>query len=105
MSIPKADLVNASYCLPFCDPESFPRAWGQVVGAIPVGGRFAGQLFGPRDDWAVLKDRSHHTRSQVDELFRDFTMESFQEVENREAGATGEVKDWHIFHVVAKRRV
>ncbi len=105
MTLARADLVNASYCLPFCDPESFPHAWEQVLKAIPVGGRFAGQLFGPRDDWAKLADRTHHTRSQVDELFRDFTLESFQEVENREAGATGEVKDWHIFHIVAKRRV
>jgi tellurite methyltransferase len=105
MTLARADLVNASYCLPFCDPDKFARAWDEIVRAIPVGGRFAGQLFGPRDDWAKLADRTHHTRSQVDELFKDFTLESFQEVENREAGATGEVKDWHIFHIVAKRRV
>jgi hypothetical protein len=41
----------------------------------------------------------------VDELFRAFNLDDFKEVENREAGVTGEVKDWHIFHIVAKRRV
>ena len=104
LTLPRADLVNASYSIPFCDPGSFPRLWSEVLGAIPVGGRFAGQFFGPRDDWAELPDRAHQSRSRVDELLRDFTLESLQEVENREAGVTGEVKNWHIFHVVAKRR-
>lgn len=105
LTLPPADLVNASYALPFCDPPAFPRLWRAITAAIPVGGRFAGQLFGERDGWASLPDRSHHTRDQVNELFRDFVLEDFKEIENREPGATGEVKDWHIFHVVAKRRV
>jgi SAM-dependent methyltransferase len=103
--LPRADFVNASYCIPFCDPAAFPGLWSQIHQAISLGGRFTGQFFGPRDDWATLSDRSHHSRSQVDDLMRDFTLESFQEVENREAGVTGEVKNWHIFHVVARRRV
>jgi hypothetical protein len=105
LEVPKADLVNASYALPFCDPAAFRDVWQQVMNAIPVGGRFAGQLFGERDGWAKLPDRTHHTREQVNDLLRGFTLEDFKEVENREAGVTGEVKDWHIFHIVAKRRV
>jgi SAM-dependent methyltransferase len=105
LTLPRADFVNASYSIPFCDPDAFGHLWDQISGAIPVGGRFAGQFFGPRDDWAELPDRSHRTRAQVEQMFEPFTLESLQEVENREAGATGEVKNWHIFHVVAKRRV
>jgi len=103
--LPRADLVNASYALPFCDPVAFLELWQQIVGAIRIGGRFAGQFFGERDGWAGLPDRTHHTRDQVNDLLRDFNLEDFKEIENREAGATGEIKDWHIFHVVAKRRV
>jgi tellurite methyltransferase len=105
LTLPRADLVNASYALPFCDPAAFPPLWQAITGAIPIGGRFAGQFFGPRDDWASLPDRSHQSRSEVDRLLADFIIESLEEVENREAGATGEVKNWHIFHVVARRRV
>lgn len=105
ITLPRADLINASYSIPFCDPESFPRLWQEILKAIPLGARFSGQFFGPRDDWAQLPDRAHQPRSQVDQLFHDFTLERLEEVENREAGATGEVKNWHIFHVVAKRRV
>jgi len=103
--LPRAELVNASYALPFCDPGAFGAVWAEIARAIPVGGRFAGQFFGERDGWAALPDRTHHTRQQVDELLRGFNLEDFKEIENREAGVTGEIKDWHIFHAVAKRRV
>jgi tellurite methyltransferase len=105
LTLPTAQLVNASYALPFCDPPAFPRLWKAICDAIPVGGRFAGQFFGDRDAWVRLKDRTHHTRDQVIELFRDFVLEDFKEIENQETGTNGEVKEWHIFHVVAKRRV
>lgn len=105
LEIPRARLVNASYALPFCDPDAFSRLWGRIIAALPRNGRFAGQLFGERDDWAKIPDRSHHTRAQVDTLFADFVIDSLQEVENYEAGATGELKNWHIFHIVARKRV
>lgn len=100
---PPALLVNASYALPFCPPEKFDAAWNRIVAAIPPGGRFAGQFFGDRDDWAVLPDRSHHTRPQVERLLERFTIDRLQEVQNSETGATGEAKNWHIFHVVARK--
>ncbi|HYE61953.1 MAG TPA: class I SAM-dependent methyltransferase [Phycisphaerales bacterium] len=105
LKLPRVELVNASYALPFCDPGAFEALWREIVGAIPVGGRFAGQFFGERDGWASLPDRTHHTRDQVNAMLREFNLEDLKEIENREAGVTGEVKDWHIFHVVARRRV
>ena len=105
LRLPRADLVNASYALPFCDPGEFDGVWREIVGAIPVGGRFAGQFFGERDGWASLPDRTHHTRDQVNAMLREFNLEDLKEIENREAGVTGELKDWHIFHLVARRRV
>ncbi len=100
----EATLLNASYALPFCEPSRFDEVWARIVSAIPAGGRFAGQFFGERDDWAVLGDRVHHTRPRVERLLAEFTIDRLQEVENREAGATGIVKNWHVFHVVAKKR-
>lgn len=104
VEIPPAPLVNASYSLPFCEPADFPGLWSRIVRAIPPGGRFAGQFFGDRDDWATIPDRSHHTRPQVERLLSEFLIEQLSEAENREAGATGEVKNWHIFHIVARKR-
>jgi len=104
LTLPPAMLVNASYSLPFCDPGAFPRVWERISRAIPPGGRFAGQFFGDRDGWVDLPDRSHHTRADVIDLLDGFVIDQFQEAENREAGATGVIKDWHLFHVVARKR-
>ena len=51
-SWPVCDLVNASFALPFSPTESFPALWDRIVESLPPGGRFCGQLFGERDDWA-----------------------------------------------------
>lgn len=103
-SVPSCTLVNASFALPFCDPTKFPAVWARLVRALPVGGRFAGQLFGDRDGWAVLPDRSHHSRAEVERLLRDFVIEEMREEDKHEAGVTGERKDWHLFHIVARKR-
>ena len=47
---PQAQLVNSSYALPFCPPDAFPGVWRRLVDALALGGRFAGHLFGDRDD-------------------------------------------------------
>ena len=65
---PTADLVNASYALPFCPPGSFAGLWKRITRSLPSGGRFCGQLFGDHDQWASVPDtsttdgRQHGTR-------------------------------------------
>ncbi len=99
--LPTVDLVNASFCLPFCPPEHFSELWNKIVAALRVGGRFCGQLFGDRDSWAKYPNMSHHTRSQVEELLQPFTVEVLQEEEHPGTTALGEQKYWHNFHIVA----
>ena len=50
---PMADLVNASFSLPFCPPPAFPSAWRRIESSLVCGGWFCGQLFGERDGWAT----------------------------------------------------
>lgn len=104
LNIPMADFVNASFALPFCEAEEFPRLWRRIVRAVRPGGRFAGQFFGDRDDWARCGDRVHMTRAQVEECLREFDLELFDEEEKEEAMADGTVKHWHVFHVVGRKR-
>lgn len=95
------DLINASFCLPFCPPEHFSGLWNKIVTALRVGGRFCGQLFGDRDSWAIYPNMSHQTRSQVEEWLQPFAVEWLQEEEHPGVSAIGEQKYWHIFHIVA----
>ncbi len=103
--IPKADLVNASFALPFCAPDRFGSLWNQIVGALSTGGRFAGQLFGNQDDWALLPDRTHHTPEQAQALLAGFEVEFWQE-ENRASRVdpAAHPKHWHVYHIVARKK-
>ncbi|MBX3324249.1 MAG: class I SAM-dependent methyltransferase [Phycisphaeraceae bacterium] len=101
--IPRCRLLNSSFSLPFCHPDSFDRLWRVIVAAIEPGGRFAGQFFGPRDSWAKLPDRSHQSRDEVEALLKAFQIEQLTEEEREGTDCTGAGKHWHVFHVVAKR--
>jgi tellurite methyltransferase len=99
-----ADFINASYSLPFCPPEDFPAVWDRIVTTLRRGGRFAGQLFGDRDDWASIPGRSHHTRADVDRLLAPFDVEELREEAKEDGPDTPRPKRWHIFHIVARKR-
>jgi tellurite methyltransferase len=98
------DLVNASFSLPFCPPESFPGIWQKIVSSLRSGGRFCGQLFGNRDSWAIYTSMNHHTRQQVETLLQPFEIEMLQEEDHPGKTAIGEEKHWHIFHIVACKK-
>ncbi|MFG0259836.1 MAG: class I SAM-dependent methyltransferase, partial [Phycisphaerales bacterium JB041] len=72
-----------------------------VVDAIEPGGRVAGQLFGDRDDWAGIPDRSHQTRAEAEALLTGFDIEHFHEEEDDGKDALDNPKHWHRFDVVA----
>lgn len=102
--LPPADLVNASFSLPFCVPEHFERVWGLVTAAVKPGGRFCGQIFGDRDTWASIPDRSHFARADAERLFDGFLLESLREEEKDATDSSGNAKHWHVYHVVARKR-
>jgi len=103
LALPRARLVNASFALPFCPPEHFDALWRTIVEAIEPGGRFAGQLFGDRDDWAQIPDRTHHTRAEAEALLAGFELELFAESEDDGKDALQNPKHWHRFDVVARK--
>lgn len=98
------DLVNSSFSLPFCPPPAFPALWERIVASIRPGGRFAGQLFGDRDSWASLPDRSHQTEEEARRLLGAFEVEEFRVEEKDDKYSEGNPKHWHVFHIVARKR-
>ena len=98
-----ADIVNASFALPFCRPDRFDALWRQICASLPAGGRFAGHFFGPEDSWA--NERLTITdREDVDDLLSSFEIEYFCELKEDGRDAVGNAKHWHLFHVVARKR-
>lgn len=98
---PVVDLVNAGFALPFCERAAFPALWSRITGSLRAGGRFSGELFGDRDDWAgeVLT----HTRAEVEALFAGFAMERFEEAEREFQKASGGTKHGHIYFLVGRK--
>ena len=101
---PDADLVNASFALPFCGPEHFRALWERVVASLRPGARFCGQLFGARDEWASTHaEMTFHTRGEVERLLSGLDVERLDEVEEDGPTAFEPLKHWHVFHLVARR--
>ncbi len=102
--LPSCDLVNASWSLPFCPPEVFDIVWERIVASVRPGGRFSGQLFGERDEWATEEDMTFKTREEAEALLAGFELERFDELEEDGKTALGNPKHWHVFNIVARRR-
>jgi SAM-dependent methyltransferase len=101
-ALPPADLVHASFSLPFCPPEAFPDLWRRIRSALTPGGRFVGELFGDRDSWASDPDMTFHDASAARARFDGLELESFDE-EEEDGEAFDGPKHWHVFHVIARR--
>lgn len=103
MRLPPADLLNASFSLFACEPAAFPAVWTKIRAAIRPGGRFAGQLLGPRDSWATREGCTVLARDAVDRLLDGLEVELVEEEETDAVTPQGEAKHWHIWHVNARR--
>ena len=99
--IPQITLVNASFSLPFCNPNKFSDLWLEITTKLSIGGIFCGQLFGLEDSWASNKDMTFHPRKSLDTLFKKFRIHHLHEEKSLSQTSSGEEKNWHIFYLVA----
>lgn len=102
LELPPADLVYASFCLPFCPPEKFPAVWKSIRRSVRPGGRFAGQLFGDRDAWCGKRPMTFHTLSQVRALCRGYEVELIRECEEEGRSYEGP-KHWHFYDLILQK--
>jgi tellurite methyltransferase len=101
--LPAADLIYASFSLPFCAPEAFPRLWATLRKSLVPGGHFAGQLFGDHDEWAGKRPMTFHTLRQVHALTRGFRVELLRETVEEGRSFEGP-KHWHYFDLILEKR-
>ncbi len=100
---PACDLVNSSFALPLCAPADFPRLWRNIAERLNPGGRFSGQLYGPKDSWFGRDGMTFHSREEVDALLDGWTVELFDEEEDDSTTPRDTPKHWHIWHIVARK--
>jgi tellurite methyltransferase len=96
-------LVNSSFAMSLCEPEAFQRLWERIREALPTGGRFSGQWYGPRDSWVDRPGMTFVTRAEALALLDGLDLEMFEEEEADGVTPRGNAKHWHIFHIVARK--
>lgn len=104
LKLKKAKLIVANYSLSFCNKEKFEKLWNEIKINLDKDGYFVGNFLGTNDDWNKTKPQmTFFSKEQVLDLFRDFNIFNFKEVEVDKKTALGIPKHWHIFHIIAKR--
>ena len=101
------DLVYSRYALSFCQKKDWAIVWNNILNAMKVGGVFSGHIFGVNDDFKNSKkygEMSLFDSQQVDELFKDFDILFKNEDEYDAKSRVGQMKHWHVFTVVAKKK-
>lgn len=97
------DLASAMFALSFTAPDHFNSVFKKIKDSLKKGGIFCGQFFGVRDEWKTNPKMIFHTEAQAKELFHDFDVISFREDEKDDKTAKGDMKHWHVFHVIARK--
>jgi len=102
VELPRCDLVNSSFALPFCEPASFAELWVRITAAVRPGGLFCGQLFGERDSWAC-KGVTVVNGAELKLLLQGWEIRWQREEEEDGHTPVGKPKHWHIHHLVLRR--
>lgn len=102
--LPQADLVVASFALPFMRANDFNNTWQKVVAKIKPGGYFIGNLFAP--DFSFFADKfrgsmTFHSKPEALALFNGFEVVGFQEVK-APGTKPGTINHYYVF--IAKKR-
>lgn len=96
------DFIHAQSSLFFTGPDRFDAVWRSIRTALRPGGRFAGNLLGPRDSWADTDSVVVHTRVEVDELLSGLEVEHFAEQDEDGKTMMGE-KHWHAYYLIVRK--
>ena len=105
IELENSNLVVANFSLPFCNKNDFKKLWAKINHSILKDGYFVGNFLGDKDEWKIAKEKmTFLTKDQVMELFRNFEIVEFKEVEKDGLTGLGKMKHWHIFNVLAKKK-
>lgn len=98
------DLINAQFALPFMERGDFFAVFGRIKAALALGGVFAGQFFGDRDEWNTGDTTmTFLTRAEAEALLANLETVEFRELEEDGHVADGRPKHWHVYHILARK--
>lgn len=102
--LPPCDLVVASVSLQLLSAADYAAVFERITAALRPGGRFAGLLYGDRDEAASDPDCTCPSPDAVRGHLAAFEVESWHEREEDGHMALGDPHHIHLIEVVARRR-
>lgn len=104
MNLPGSNLIVANFSLPFAKIDYWDLIWNKINNSLLSGGYFVGNFFGKKDSWTESKkDLIFLSESEVRNLFTNFEIIQFNEIEKDGETASREEKHWHIYDIIAKK--
>ncbi len=98
-------LINAQFVLSFIKKDLFKHALDQIISSLESGGIFCGNFFGQEDERNKVETQmTFLTRKEVESLFKDFQIISFNEVRENAKTAAGKMKYWHVHEIIAMKK-
>ena len=95
------DLVASLYTLPFLAKDDISTIMQKIQNSLREGGIFVGQFFGEHDDWRACC--ATHSREEITNLLKSMQIIKLEEEDRDRATASGKMKHWHVFHVIARK--
>lgn len=104
IKLPECDLMVAFSSLSFCNKEKIVELWAKIKESIVPGGYFVGNFFGIHDSWAKNKmQMTFFDEKEINDLFKNFEIIKFKEIEEDGIIGLKRKKHWHIFILIAKK--
>ncbi|MFA6916861.1 MAG: class I SAM-dependent methyltransferase [Parachlamydiales bacterium] len=107
-ALPSFDLICVCKALPYCEKAKLLDVVKNIHTKIQPGGKFAGHLFGVNCHGYSAdetQEMSFLSREEAVLLFKDFDVESFQEVEEEDTSGTGKSIHTHVYEIIARKRL
>ncbi len=101
--VPACDLVIASVSLQLLAEGDYVTVMGRITAALRPGGRFAGLMYGDRDESAGEPGVTCLSPAAIRGLLADYEIESWLEREEDGKMALGDPHHVHLIEVVARR--
>jgi tellurite methyltransferase len=103
LELPPCDLVVASVSIQYLSPAEYAALFARVTTALGPGGRFAGLLYGDRDESASDPEVTCPSPEAIRGYLAGFEIESWLEREEDGKMALGDPHHIHLIEVVARR--
>lgn len=106
-SFPKANMINASACLFFCEPNEFSILWHNIDTALDVNGIFCGHFLGTNSvnvNTHTDKPILTHSQEDIETLLKEYYIISWKVKKEYSAQLTGKKQRWLVNTLIAMKK-